>query len=175
VDAMAKMAPVRILAAEPMPPGRFLIVVGGGVGEVKASYLRGLDLAGPLHDRLHLPEVDPQVMQALEPAPRAGGVDALGLFETASVSAVLDGADGAVKGAAVRLLQIHLARGIAGHAFGVLEGRQDMVEAALALAEDRGLAHGRWIGSTMLARPDPLLITRVLAGHWGFMGRLEIL
>lgn len=177
VDAMAKMAAVRILAADPIPPGRFLIVIGGPVGEIEVSYRRGLETAGPLHDRLFLPEVHPAVLAAVEPLARASeeSQDALGLFEAASVSALLDGADGGTKGANVRLLQVHLARGIAGHAFGVFSGRQDMVEAALALAETRARAHGRWIGSTLLARPDATVASRVRAGRWGFLRGQEIL
>jgi microcompartment protein CcmL/EutN len=175
VDGMVKEARVEILAAEPIPPGRFLIVIGGAVGEVDASYRRGLALAGPLHDRLLLPEIAAGVLLALRPGPREGPVDSLGLFETASASACLDGADRGLKGAAVRLLQIHLTRGIAGKAFGIFEGRQDMVEAALDLAAERGRAHGRWVGTTLLARPDAALVTRVLAARWGFLEGSEIL
>jgi len=175
VDGMAKEARIEILAAEPIPPGRFLIVVGGIVGEVEAAYRRGVALAGPLHDRLFLPEIAPGVVLALRPGAREGTVDSLGLFETASAGAALDGADRGLKGASVRLLQIHLTRGIAGKAFGVFEGRQDMVEAALAFARERGQAHGRWVGSTLLARPDADLVARVLAARWGFLEGAEIL
>lgn len=202
IDFMVKMAPVRILAADPIPPGRFLIVIGGGVAETDAAYRRGLEVAGALHDRLFLPEVHPDVLDAIRPAPPVGGdragdrtpadrevagradggaagsewaEDALGLFETASVSAALDGADRGVKGSAVTLLPLHLARGIAGHGFGLFSGRQDMVEAALALAEERGRSHGRWIGSTLLARPDEALLERVRMGRWGFLRGQEIL
>jgi hypothetical protein len=65
--------------------------------------------------------------------------------------------------------------GIAGHAFGVFSGRQDMVEAALALAETRGRAHGRWIGSILLARPDDAVTARIREGRWGFLLGQEIL
>jgi microcompartment protein CcmL/EutN len=174
-DAMSKMARLRILAAEPIPPGRFLVVVGGPVGEIEVAFRRGVEVAGALHDRLFLPEAAEGILPALASGARRGEVDSLGLFETLSVSAVLDGADRGLKGAAVRLLQLHLARGIAGHAFGIFEGRQDMVEAALALAEERARAHGRWIGATLLARPDPGVVRRVLAADWGFFGGSEVL
>ena len=75
IDAMAKEARVTIVAAEPIPPGRFLIVVGGAVGEVEASYRRGLEEAGPLHDRLFLAEVAPGVIEAVRPGARPGAVD----------------------------------------------------------------------------------------------------
>jgi microcompartment protein CcmL/EutN len=175
VDVMAKTAPVRILAAEPIPPGRFLIVIGGGVGEVDSAYRRGLAVAGPLHDQLFLPQVHPTVLEALRTGPRPGQVDTRGLFETGSASACLDAADRGAKGAQVRLIQIHLTKGIAGKSFGLFEGRQDMVEAALQLAEERARSHGRHVGITLLARPDQAVIDRVLAARWGYFGETEIL
>jgi len=175
IDGMAKEARISILAAEPMPPGRFLIVVGGAVAEVDSSYRRGCDLAGPLHDRLFLPEVAAGVVEALRPGPRPGPVDSLGLIETWSVSGCLDGSDRAVKGAAVRCLQLHAARGIAGKAFAVFEGRQDMVEAALELASSQARVHGRFLGVTLLARPEAAVVERVLAARWGFLEGSEIL
>lgn len=178
VDVMAKTAPVEILAASPIPPGRFLIVIGGRVGEVESSWTRGCEVAGPTHDRLFLPEMDPRVLPALRPPAGQGGepaVDTLGLFETASVSGCLDGADKGLKGAAVSLPQLHLARGIAGKSFGVFSGRQDMVEAALAIAEARARAHQTWVGASLLARPDAAVARRVLTRPWGFFSGQEIL
>jgi microcompartment protein CcmL/EutN len=175
VDAMAKEARIEILAADPIPPGRFLILVAGPVGEVESSYRRGVEVAGTLHDRLFLPEVAAGVLPALRPGPREGEVDSLGIFESASVSACLDGADRGLKGAQVRLLQLHLARGIAGKAFGIFEGRQDMVEAALDLADAQARAHGRRVGITLLARPEAGLVRRILAAGWGFLEGSEIL
>ena len=175
VDAMLKTARVSILAASPVPPGRFLIVVGGPVAEVDSAWRRGLELAGPLHDRLFLPEVHPAVLDALRFRELEEEVDTLGLFETASVGAVLDGADRGAKGSGARLLRLHLTKGIAGKAFGLFSGRQDSVEAALAMAEERGRAHGRWVGATLLARPDALLVRHVLREPWGFMEGSEIL
>jgi microcompartment protein CcmL/EutN len=175
VDGMAKMARIEILAAEPVPPGRFLIAIAGAVGEVEASYRRGLEQAGPLHDQLFLPEVAPGVITALRPGARSGPVDTLGLIEASAVSACLDGVDRGLKGAAVRCLQIHVTRGIAGKAFAVFEGRQDMVEAALILSEERARSHGRFVGVTLLARPDEAVVARILAARWGFLEGAEIL
>lgn len=185
VDVMAKEAPIEILAASPIPPGRFLIVIGGGVGEVESAWKRGIALAPEAHDRLFLAEVASQVLVALRPLSGPGvqaagrsaalPVDALGLFETTSVSACLDAADQCVKGAAVDLPRIHVARGISGKSFAVLSGRQDMVEAALAIAEERARPHGRWLGSTLLARPDPAVAQRLMVEPWGFFGGQEIL
>ncbi|MCA9759021.1 MAG: BMC domain-containing protein [Candidatus Eisenbacteria bacterium] len=205
LDAMVKEAPIEVLSATPIPPGRFLIVVTGAVGEVESAYHRGATLAErgggnvpgnvtgdvmgratghitgqaagrvTVHDRLFLADVAPAVLAALRPDRKEREIDALGIFETASVASCLDASDRLVKGADVRLEQLHLARGIAGRSFGVVTGRQDMVEAALELAEERGEHHARWVGSSLIARPDPSIARRVLGEPWGFFEGQEIL
>lgn len=191
VDAMAKEAPVVILSASPIPPGRFLIAIGGRVGDVESSWRRGLALCSDPHDQLFLAEVAPAVVVAARAGatripttedwfagdlvPFEHSVESLGLFETSTVSAGFDAADGSVKGAEIQLASFHLARGIAGKSFGLIHGRQDMVEAALALAGERGRAHDAWIGSTLIARPDPAVAARYLRVPWGVFGLQEIL
>ena len=199
LDAMVKESQVEVLSSTPIPPGRFLIVITGGVGEVESAYLRGAALAenpggGALiggtgasgtsasgtnghtvHDRLFLAEVAPAVLAALRPDRKEREIDALGIFETASISSLLDAADRLVKGTEVRLEQLHLARGIRGLSFGIVTGRQDMVEAALEMARERGEHHARWVGSSLIARPDPSVARRVLTEPWGFFEGQEIL
>lgn len=181
IDAMAKSARIEILAASPIPPGRFLIVVAGAVAEVEVAFRRALEITLAPFDRLFLPEVAPGVLHAVRAlaasggATDPGGVDSLGLFETTSVSAALDAADRGVKGSGSRLLHLHVARGIAGKSVGLFEGRQDAVEAALDLARARAEEHGGWVGSTLLARPDDAVARRLLQSPWGFLLGQEIL
>lgn len=186
VDTMLKAARVEVLAADPIPPGRFLILIGGAVADVEVSFRRGEEEAGPLHDSLFLAQAAPGILRGLrsrgssapsgsDPAFDPATSQALGIYEVSSVSSALDAGDRALKGAGVRLVSLHLARGIRGGAFGVFQGRQDQVEAALALAEQRGRAHGRWIGATLLARPDPGISVRALEGRWGRLADTEIL
>lgn len=183
LDAMMKSGTVDVVAATPIPPGRFLIVIGGAVGQVESSYLRGLECAGPVHDSLYLAEVIPSVLVAVRalaapfrnPAAEPEEIHALGLFETTTISSGIHAADAGAKGALVELLQIHLARGIAGRSFGLFTGRQDAVEAALVIAEERARRHEAWIGSTLIARPDAAVIQRVLRTGWGFFEGQEVL
>lgn len=197
LDVMAKAARTEILAATPIPPGRFLIVLGGPVAEVEVAFQRGLEIAYNLHDRIYLPEVHPGVLvaaRALEAAMVASGgsqrpsgvqrpidsddrgtIDSLGLFETRSICAAFAAADRGLKGTSARLLHLHLARGVAGKGIGLFEGRQDAVEAALELARERAEQHGGWIGATLLARPDPDVAARLLRAPWGFFQGQELL
>jgi len=188
LDAMLKQAPVDILTATPIPPGRFLIVVTGGVGEIESSYRRGLEVSGPPLDHLFLPDAHPEIFLAIartrardethlalgEAAPPASG-DALALYETGSISAGLHAADRILKETDVELASLHLGRGICGKSFGVVVGRQDMVEAAVEVAEGAAALHAGWIGSSILPRPDDALFGRILSSPWGLLGGQEIL
>ncbi len=185
IDGMTKAGRVEIVTASPIPPGRFLVVLGGAVGDVDAAHRRGLELAPQPHDRVFLAEAHPDVLRAVArlaasfQASRAeldaSVSDALGLFEISTVSAALDAADRGCKATSARLLHLHLARGITGRAFGVFAGRQDAVEASLTEAEGRAREHDAWIGATLLPRPDAAVARWLAAGRWGDLAGQEIL
>ena len=43
-DAMVKQAEVRVLRAEPVSPGKYLILITGGEAEVEESWREGLEV-----------------------------------------------------------------------------------------------------------------------------------
>src|SRR5438094_10350399 len=70
-DAMVKRAPVQVLAARPGSPGKYLVLVCGGVAEVGEAMDAGCARAKEaLLDRLFLPQADAQLTLALEKEPR---------------------------------------------------------------------------------------------------------
>lgn len=177
-DEMLKEAPVRTVAATPIPPGRFLVAMGGTVGAVESSNRRGLQVVRDLVDHVFLAEIHPEVLFSIPGRPfrdseRFAG--SIGLFETETVASALHAADRARKGAEVELLRTHLARGTQGKSFVLLSGRQDMVEAALELAQRCAEEHARWVGATLLARPDPAMVRELATRPWGFFGPTEVL
>jgi len=172
-DAMAKSGRVEIMTASPVTPGRFLIVVAGPVHEVESAYAKAVSEANEVHDDVFLPVVHPAVIEALSLGDVPGDVGALGLFETKSLSSCLSAADRAVKGSAIRLHQIHLSRGIHGKGFILCDGRQDMVEAALALA--RASAGTMWANGVVIPNPHDDMLARLRARPWGWLERQELL
>lgn len=172
-DAMAKSGRVEMLTASPVTPGRFLIVIGGAVHEVEAAYRRAVEEVKGLHDEVFLPVVHPHVFRALDVEPVPEHLDCVGLFETKSLSSCISAADRAVKGASIRLLQIHLSRGIHGKGFILCDGRQDMVEAALDLARSR--AGAQWENGVVIPNPHEDLLNRLRARPWGWLEEQEIL
>jgi microcompartment protein CcmL/EutN len=110
-DAMLKRAPVGLRRADWVSPGKFLVLVDGGVAAVEEAFRAGADIGGDrIVDRLFLPQPHASLWPALDgQATAAGGVDSLGIVETATVAAALLGADAAAKAAAVRLVELQLA------------------------------------------------------------------
>ena len=117
-DQVAKTAAVDLLFAEAVSPGKFVVVFGGPVGEVTASFRRGEAAGGAnLLDRLLLPQCHPDVFGALEGHAQGEGGEALGVIETDAVPATLLAADKAAKTAPIRLRVIRLANGLGGKGF----------------------------------------------------------
>ena len=135
-DAMCKRAPVRLERAEPLSPGKFVILIEGEVAAVDESFRVGADVAGDRAiDKLFLPQPHEALWPALAGAAKAGqGVESLGIVETTTVAATVRAADAAAKAARVRITEMQLARGIGGKAFFTVTGPLGEVEAAVDAA-----------------------------------------
>jgi microcompartment protein CcmL/EutN len=153
-DAKAKRALVKLVQAQPITPGKFVVMVAGGEAEVEQAMDAGLAQAGgTLVDRLYLAKADPQLAPAMAGTlPLPAKIGALGILETFSVAATVLAADRAAKAAEVRLLQMRLARGLGGRAFFVLTGDLHQVEAAIAAG--RSIIHdGMLLTTEIIPRP----------------------
>jgi len=158
-DQMVKRAPVTLVMARPVSPGKFLVLVSGDVGDVDEAMQVGLaTAASSLVDQLELAQVAESLLTALAGTPQTHDPEhALGIVETFAVAAALLGADAACKSAEVTLPTLRLADGIGGKAYFVLAGHQSDVEAALYAAEriiPTGLLHSR----ELIARPHADLV-----------------
>ena len=144
---MLKRAPVRLLRAEPVSPGKFLVLVEGDVAAVEESFRVGADVAGRSRRRQAVLAPAARGAVAGAGAARRGarrGVESLGIVETTTVVATVLAADAAVKAARVRITEMQLARGIGGKAFFTVTGALGEVEAAVEAAVgvlDAALVH----------------------------------
>ena len=153
---MVKRSPVEVLRAGTIHPGKYLVLVTGGVADVEEALAAGLAVAEPcLVDSVFLPYVHDQVVAALRGARRAGTGEALGIVETATVAATILAADAGVKGATVELLELRLGDGLGGKGYLLFDGTVADVEAAVAVAVGRiedGLAGAVPGGRSPIAR-----------------------
>ena len=149
-DAMVKRAQIDTIKTGTVQPGRYLVLIGGPVGEVEESLAAGREVGGSaLIDYVLLPQVHPEVVEAIGGGRVPEPDDALGVVETTTVSAAIHAADAGIKGAQVRLVEVRLADGLGGKGIVLYSGLVADVEAAVD------------IGVGVLERPD-LLVRQVV-------------
>ncbi|MBI5501450.1 MAG: BMC domain-containing protein [Deltaproteobacteria bacterium] len=162
-DAMLKAANVRLLAASPVCPGKYVILVGGLVAEVEASVRAGeAAAADTLNDAIIIPNVHPQVLDAFSASTAPERVEAIGIIETFSSPSVVLAADQAVKSAAIQLLEIRMARALGGKAYVIFTGEVAAAKAALEAGAKAGAQNGLMLATTLIPAPHPDLVERLL-------------
>jgi len=161
-DALVKRAPARILVAEPVSPGKYLVLFDGGEAEVEESFHAGVAAAKDgLVDKLYLPQPHEALWSGLAGTLVRPELDSLCVVEVFSVAGTLLAADAALKAADVRMFQLQLAKGIGGKGWFALSGVLDQVESA-SEAATRALADGLLAGVEIIARPHEDLAGGVL-------------
>ncbi len=145
-DAMAKRAPIDVLYAGTVHPGKYLVLVGGAVADVEEALDAGRAVGGvSVLDTVLLADVHPDVVAALRGTRRMAASEALGIIETPTVAAIIEAADAGVKGARARLLELRLADDIGGKAYLLFGGPVADVEAAVEIGRARIAGPGRAI------------------------------
>ena len=108
LDAVVKEAPVSILKAEAINPGKYLIIITGDVASVEASMAIGVSSGGEnIVDHAILKNLDDKVLPAISACIVPEKWDAIGFLETKSVASAIEAADISVKAADVQIIGIH--------------------------------------------------------------------
>ena len=137
-DAMAKRAPIDVIRAGTVHPGKYLILVGGAVADVEEALDAGREVgASSVLDVVFLPNVHPGLVAAIRGERPAAAGEALGVIETATVAAIIEAADAGLKGARVRLLELRLADDLGGKGYLLFDGPLADVEAAVEIGAGR--------------------------------------
>jgi microcompartment protein CcmL/EutN len=161
-DAMVKTAEVEILELGPLSPGKFWILIGGEVATVRASYQRGLEVAGEtLLDSLFIPQLHELVLPALRGTCPPHDHDALGVIETLTAAAAIVAADLAAKAADVVLRDLRLANGLGGKGVLWLSGAVSDVQAAVEAGRAAALQQGLLARAIVIPRLHQQLKARL--------------
>jgi len=163
-DDMVKKAPVDLVDLGIVSPGKYLILVSGGVGEVEEAHLAGLESAGEwLLDQLFLPQPHPGLVQALLGTLPMPTVEALGLIEAFSAIATVRAADLALKAADVAMVALHYQKHLGGKGYFALTGVQHDVEAALEAAVESLQKDGLLLTQELISRPHDDFVAQLSA------------
>ncbi len=136
-DEMVKSAEVDLVVARPTCPGRYIAIVAGDTAAVASSVEAGCQIGGEMTiDSFVLANVHADVIPALNGTSVGVDINALGVIETCTSASCILAADAAAKAAAVHLLEIRFAAGLAGKAFVVMTGDVSSVQASV----DAGVA-----------------------------------
>jgi microcompartment protein CcmL/EutN len=162
-DAMLKAGMVDLVFSKPVCPGKYLTLVSGDVGAVKAAIAAGLENGGGnVVNSLIIPRVHPNVIPAINATTEIDGTNAVGVVEYFDIASAIVGADAASKAADVKLMELRLGMGIGGKSYfsmcGQVSDVKSAVQAAMSDPEDRGAI----VGSCVIPSPTPELFNEML-------------
>lgn len=159
LDALAKEAEVRVVAAGTVQAGEYLLLFGGEVEPTERAFERACERAGAtLRDRVLLPWAEERILPALRDGVRRWPCpgDTLGVLQTMAPPTLLRAVDAALKGAEVDLVELRVGDGLGGRAVASLWGELYDVQAALELAERAvGLGLSQGYSAVAIPRADP--------------------
>ena len=123
-DYMVKAAQVDLIRSSTVCPGKYMVLIAGDTGDVKAAMAEGIKRGGEcVVDTLTLPNVHPQVIQAISMTTQVEKPGAVGVLEFYSVASAIIAADVAAKAANITLIEVRIGYAIGGKGFVTLTGR----------------------------------------------------
>ena len=159
-DYMVKAARVDILRSSTVCPGKYLVLISGETGDVKASMAEGIKRGGEcVVDTLMLPNVHPQLIPAISMTTQVPGKGAVGVLEFYSVASAITAADVAAKAASITLIEVRIGYAIGGKGYVTLTGDVGAVREAVAAAERES---EMLVGTAVIPRPAKQLYEALL-------------
>lgn len=159
-DYMVKAAQVDLLRSSTVCPGKYMIIVGGETGDVRAAMAEGIKRGGELVvDTLMLPNVHEQLIPAISMTNQVDVRGAVGVLEFYSIASAIIAADVAAKAVNITLIEVRTGYAIGGKGFVTLTGDVGAVRAAVEAArKDAELL----VETTVIPRPDKKLFDALL-------------
>ena len=156
-DYMVKAAQVDLIRSSTVCPGKYMVLIAGDTGDVKAAMAEGIKRGGEcVVDTLTLPNVHPQVIQAISMTTQVEKPGAVGVLEFYSVASAIIAADVAAN---ITLIEVRIGYAIGGKGYVTLTGDVGAVRAAVAAAEREAEL---LVGTTVIPRPSPKLFQSLL-------------
>ena len=160
---LKKAAEIKLVSARPSCPGKYQILITGEVSAVESALRIGEESAKTnVVDRLLIPRVNPQVIEAINMSSMPSSLKALGILEFFSVTGAIIAADAAAKAANVSLIEIRLGTGIGGKSFVTFTGDVGAVEESVEAGAKTAENSGALLEKVVIAHPDKELYRSLL-------------
>jgi len=162
-DAMLKTSDVKLLLSRSVCPGKYIILISGEVGAVNSAVEAGANKAAhALVDSFVIANIHPEVFPAIEGTVVVEELEALGVIESFSVSALIEAADAAVKAGSVKLIEIRLAMALGGKAFVTMTGSVAAAETAVAAGAAVAAKKGLLVEKVVIPQPRKELLREMI-------------
>ncbi|MBS6195936.1 MAG: BMC domain-containing protein [Clostridiales bacterium] len=159
-DYMVKAAQVDLIRSSTVCPGKYMVIVAGDTGDVRASMKEGILRGGEfVVDSLQISNVHEQLIPALSGTISVEHPGAVGVVEFYSVASAILAADEAAKAAQITLIEVRIGYAIGGKGYVTLTGDVGAVRAAVAAAAGN---KELYVGSTVIPRPSPEVFQSLL-------------
>lgn len=161
-DEMLKAADVELLVANPICPGKYVIIISGQVGAVKSAMKVGEHVSDTAMICAHIiNNVHESVAPALVGTADMENIVSLGMLETMSALTVVRAADIAAKASNVRLLDVRVARGLGGKGYLMLTGEISSVKSAIKSCVNELCEFGDITSTCVIASPHKKLLEKL--------------
>jgi len=160
-DGCLKTAPVA-LSARTTCPGKYLIILSGGISAVQSAVDYALRQAPAcVVDSLVLGNIDPGVLPALAGTVQPREQGALGVVETFSIAAAVRAADVAAKAAGVEIVDLRAAQGLGGKGLVYFTGEVGAVQSAVEAVAAALAGEALLVDAVVIAAPHPELRAQI--------------
>lgn len=162
-DEMLKAANVDLILANPICPGKYMILISGDVGAVNNSIKTGINIADTFLVESHvINNIHEDVLLAVSGVSDAKEIKSIGTIETISALTSIKAADIAVKASNVKLLEVRIAKGLGGKGFLIMTGEISSVKSAVKSCENELGKMGEITSTSVIASPHKDLIEKLL-------------
>jgi len=154
LDEMVKIAPIKIIDARTMCPGKYIIIFTGDVASAEYSYKKAHEIGDNfIIDSLFLPMVHPEVIGAIGNVKQTDSWGTIGIIETLSVVSSIEAADIAAKKSGVKIIEIRLAIGFGGKSYVKMMGNLDDVQTSVEAGTSKAISKELLCAKTIIAQP----------------------
>ncbi len=162
-DAMLKAADVDLMLARSICSGKYMVMVRGEVAAIQSSVEAGVRTGSfSVIDTFVIPNVHEDIFPAISGHTKVDKPGALGVIESFSVAALIEGADAAAKAANVKLIELRLAMALGGKAFATMTGTVAAVESAVEAGARMIGRKGLLVNKVVIPSPRPELLTETI-------------